>query len=123
MKILEQRPVTKANINAGEFNNCQHLFLELTPNAYQTISCRLPSGKHVTFAFVPSKEDPNGFECVDIHSTVGKHWTDTTTLGRNHYQQHAIGFGKLSDPFDTRKMKQAPSLITLLLAASHHPDA
>lgn len=122
MKIINQRKIEgrQCNTSAGEFNGGDHLFLELTPKENQTISVKLPSGKHVTFAFVPDNDDPNGFECVDIHSNVGQHWRDEQTLGRDHYKHLAIGFHKGGNTFDTRRGKLPTGLITLLLADRHH---
>lgn len=118
MKILRQEMIHEADIRAGEFNNCEHLFIQVEPGQCQTVSCRLPNGKHVTFAFVPGTGAE--FECVDIHSTVGRHWVDSFTLGLHHYQQHLIGFSKPGDTFDTRKIKRPTSLATLLLSSKHH---
>lgn len=108
-------------MNAGRCNRCEHLFVELMPGEYQTISVKLPNGKHVTFGFVPGRT-PGDFECVDIHATVGKHWRDTTTAGKDHYEQKLIGFAKEGDTFDTRKLARKTALATLLLGARHHSD-
>lgn len=118
MKVLRHEHVEKADLQAGQFNNCEHLFIELAPGQCQTVSCQLPNGKHVTFGFVPG--EGNEFECVDLHATVGRHWTDDTTFGRHHYQQHLIGFAKQGDTFDTRKGKKPTSLATLLLSSKHY---
>jgi hypothetical protein len=118
MKIVRQEHIEKADIRAGQFNNCEHLFIELAPGQCQTVSCHLPNGKHVTFAFVPGTG--NEFECVDIHSTVGKHWIDNLTFGLHHYQQHLVGFSRQGDTFDTRRIKRPTSLATLLLSSHHH---
>jgi len=106
-------------VNAGHFNRCEHLFVELSPGEYQTISVKLPNGKHVTFAFVPGRT-PDDFECVDIHSTVGRHWKDTTTVGENHYEQQLVGFAKEGNTFDTRKLPRKTALATLLLGSRHY---
>ena len=119
MKVVGQQQVEKPDINAGHFNRCEHLFLELAPGQYQTVSVRLPNGKHVTFAFVPGAK-PEDFECVDIHATVGAHWKDKSTVGGDHYEQKLVGFTKGSNTFDTRKLKQRTGLATLLLGAQHH---
>ncbi len=119
MRILAQHKVEKPDVNAGHFNRCEHLFVELTPGEYQTISVKLPNGKHVTFGFVPGRT-PEDFECVDIHSTVGRHWKDGSTVGEDHYEQKLIGFAKEGDTFDTRKLARKTGLATLLLGAHHH---
>jgi hypothetical protein len=120
-KILEQKHVTEADIKKGEFNNGEHVFIELEPGQWQTVSCRLPNGKYVTFAFCPgSNDNPTELECVDIHATVGRHWTDEHTAGRDHWQQHLVGFSKGGTTFDTRKIKQTTSLATLLLHKNYH---
>lgn len=119
MKVVGQHHVEQADLNAGHFNRCEHLFLELAPGQYQTISVRLPNGKHVTFAFVPGST-PDDFECVDIHATVGTHWKDKSTVGEDHYEQKLVGFAKGVDTFDTRKLKTRTGLATLLLGAQHH---
>lgn len=106
-------------MNAGHFNRCEHLFVELTPGEYQTISVKLPNGKHVTFGFVPGRS-PEDFECVDIHSTVGRHWKDRSTVGEDHYEQKLIGFAKEGDTFDTRELARKTGLATLLLGTRHH---
>lgn len=119
MRVLAQHKVHQPDVNAGHFNRCEHLFVELAPGEYQTVSVRLPNGKHVTFAFVPGSS-PDDFECVDIHSTVGKHWKDSTTVGEDHYEQKLVGFAKDGDTFDTRKLPRKTGLATLLLGAQHH---
>lgn len=119
LKVTAQLKVEEPDVNAGHFNRCEHLFVELTPGEYQTISVKLPNGKHVTFGFVPGRT-PEDFECVDIHSTVGKHWRDSTTVGEDHYEQKLIGFAKEGETFDTRKLTRKTGLATLLLGARHH---
>lgn len=118
MRVIRQEHIKKADIRIGQFNNCEHLFIELSSGQCQTISCKLPNGRHVTFAFVPSTGDE--FECVDIHATVGKHWIDSFTLGEHHYQQHLVGFRKGGNTFDTRKLTHTTSLATLLLNSTYH---
>ncbi len=118
MKVVRQEKIEAADIPVGQFNNCEHLFIVLAPGQYQTVSCQLPNGKHVTFAFVPS--DGDEFECVDIHATVGKQWTDEQTLGKHHYEQKLIGFSKHGNTFDSRKGKHPTSLTTLLLKSPYH---
>jgi hypothetical protein len=67
MKITGQKHIDHADLAAGHFNNCQHTFLECEFGIWQTISVKLPNGKHVTFAFCPSST-PGEVECVDIHT-------------------------------------------------------
>ncbi len=120
MNNLRIRNVPNADVNIGEFNNCEHLFLQIEPGKCQTISCRLPNGKFVTFAFVKGPDGSEEMECVDIHTTSGQHWKDNETLGKNHYQQHLVGFSKGRDTFDTRKIKEKTSLATLLLNSDYY---
>lgn len=112
--------VPNADLALGEFNNCEHLFVQLEPGEMTTISCRLPNGKFVTFCFMPTKGEE--FECVDIHSTVGKRFQYKPTDAKIdvHYQQHAIGFSRRGDTFDTREVPRPTGLITLLLNKTHH---
>lgn len=121
MKIIDHKFVKNGAVEDGHFNGGDHVFIEVEAGAHQTVSCKLPNGKFVTFAFMPGTGAE--FECVDIHSTVGKHWTDEQTLGRNHWQQQAVGFSKGNNTFDTRKVQTPTSLITLLLASGHHRNA
>lgn len=93
LKVTAQHQVENPDVNAGHFNRCEHLFVELAPGEYQTISVKLPNGKHVTFGFVPGTV-PDDFEGVDIHSTVGAHWKDPSTVGEDHYEQKLVGFAK-----------------------------
>lgn len=111
--------VTESSLERGEFNNCEHLFLEIAPDdKFSTISCKLPNGKFVTFSFVPGNPKGKEMECVDIHSTVGQPWKDKD--GRTHYNQHLVGFVDGTDSFDTRELKTKTGLATLLLNKSHH---
>lgn len=121
VRILAHHKVEQPDVNAGDFNRCEHLFVELAPGEYQTISVKLPNGKHVTFSFVPGGT-PGDFECVDIHSTVGRHWKDRSTVGEDHYEQKLIGFAKEGDTFDTRKLARKTALATLLLGSQHYSD-
>ena len=57
---------------------------------------------------------------MDIHATVGCHWTDEHTVGQDHWQQHLVGFSKGGNTFDTRKIKQMTSLVTLLLHKNYY---
>lgn len=117
MTATKQRNVTKADLALGEFNNCEHLFVQLEAGKYQTVSCRLPNGKFVTFAFVPGQGEE--MECVDVHSTAGQPFKYKPTDKDTHYTQHAIGFSREGDTFDTRKANRT-GLITVLLNSSHH---
>ena len=118
MNVTKQRMAVNADIRIGEFNDCEHLFVQIEPGKNQTISCRLPNGKFVTFAFISSKGEE--MECVDIHTTAGKYWKDEKTVGTHHYQQHLIGFSKGGDTFDTRKVKEKTTLATLLLNSEYY---
>jgi hypothetical protein len=116
MNNLRIRNVPKADINIGEFNNCEHLFLQIEPGKWQTISCRLPNGKFVTFAFVPTATEE--IECVDIHTTAGVRFKNRN--GDFSHQQNVIGFRCGSNSFDTRRIEPHTSLITLLLHSNHN---
>lgn len=122
MNVTKQRNVPEALINLGEFNNCEHLFVQMEKGKYQTISCRLPNGKFVTFAFVPGEGEE--FECVDIHSTVGKRFQYKPADDKKdiHFVQHAIGFSRNGNTFDTRNEVKPTGLITLLLNKTHHAN-
>ena len=121
MRILKQKYVAKADLTHGEFNNCEHLFIELEAGKWQTVSCRLPNGKYVTFAFGPEFNDTSAeLKWVDIHSTVGRHWTDEHTFPRDHWQQHLAGLSQDGTVFDTSKMKEVINLTTLLLHKKYH---
>lgn len=108
----------RAHTTINHFNGGEHLFVDIAAGTHQTISCLLPNGKFVTFAFVPG--DGNEIECVDIHSTVGQPYKYKPTDDDTHYTQHAIGFSRNGDTFDTRKAGKPTGLITLLLNSSHH---
>jgi len=125
MKIISQSHVAKADLTAGQFNNCEHTYLELDPGQYQTISVKLPSGQFVTLAFVPKyvgAEKSAEFECMDIHTTAGKQYTKSGD--RPAYRQALIGFGDGRDTFDTRALEKKhgrpTGLATLLLSAEHN---
>lgn len=119
MKVKFTTEVKKADVCAGEFNNCEHLFLECEAGKYQTISVRLPNDEFVTFAFIPS--EGNEMECVDIHSTVGQKFTMENTVGRTLFVQALLGFApKGRTSFDTRQLDKPTTLVTLLLSASHN---
>lgn len=114
MKVIKQEMVTNGRIEDGHFNDCEHLFVDIEAGRNQTISCRLPNGKFVTFAFISSKKE---FDCVDIHSTVGPKWNNDNTLGKQHWQQHLIGFSdKGGNSFYTPQLKEKTTLATLLLS-------
>lgn len=126
MLATKQRKVPKADIRLGEFNNCEHLFVQLEPQEMATISVRLPNGKFVTFSFIPAAGED--FECVDIHATVGKHWKDDTTLGKDKWSHHLIGFTPGGGTtFDSRAEQPNPTcstkpttLATLLLGPGYY---
>ena len=121
MKVIKQEMVNSPDLCEGHFNKCQHTFLELEKGEYATISVRLPSGEFVTFAFVPGTL-PDDVECVDIHSTVGQKFKYKPTDDDKdlHFVQHAIGFSRYGDTFDTRKAGKPTGLLTLLLGKGHH---
>ena len=121
MKIIAQKNVWRAKLTEGEFNRGEHLFVEIQPCSPQTISCKLPNGEFVTFAFVPATEG-NEFECVDIHSTVGKKFKYKPEDADDdiHFVQQAIGFSRYGNTVDTRKAGKPTGLLTLLLNKTHH---
>lgn len=125
MKILRQTKIEKANIPNGEFNNCEHLFVEIEPGECQTISCKLPNGKFVTFGFVPSSQ-PNEFECVDLHHTISPepHWQEMRAEQcEKQYPIHVVGFGYGGSVFDSRNPKHGgkpPLLATILLRSDYY---
>ena len=126
MLATKQRKVPKADIRLGEFNNCEHLFVQLEPQKMATISVRLPNGKFVTVCFVPGKGEE--FECMDIHATVGRHWTDERTYGKDKWQHHLVGFTiGGGETFDTLREQPNPTystppttLATLLLDKEYY---
>lgn len=124
MKLIKQETIKKSVLALGQFNGGEHTYLECEEGKHQTLSVKLPNGKFVTFAFIPSG-DAGEIECVDIHSTVGQPFkyksndADTDV----HYQQNGIGFGRNFDSFDTRKSVKAgkpTGLMTLLLHSNHN---
>ena len=117
MKIIGQKHIDHADLAAGQFNNCQHTFLELEFGTWQTISVKLPNGKHVTFAFCPSS-DPGEVECVDIHTTAGKTYLNGNKA--TSWQQSLVGFTTGHDTFATRDLKENTGLATLLLHSKHN---
>ena len=118
MTNIRQHNVPKADLAMGEFNNCEHTFMQVEAGKYQTVSCRLPNGKFVTFAFCPGQGDE--MECVDIHSTCGEPFKYKSGDSDIHYKQQAIGFSRNGDTFDTRKANKPTGLMTVLLNKSHH---
>lgn len=112
------------------FNGGQHIFIDIEPNKNQTLSCRLPNGKVVTFAFVPagnSIKSSNEIECVDIHSNVGPELPRPDKTG-NFNRHHLIGFTVGGTAFDTRRVESAnpkhvTSMATLLLRTGHYHTA
>jgi hypothetical protein len=121
MKIVKTE-IMPENYNpslaSGDFNRCEHLRLEVEAGKWQTISCKLPNGKFVTFAFVPGKG--NEIECVDLHTTVGTPMPRPDNDERTFFPQQLIGFALGTDTFDTRKGKKTTSLATLLLGSQHY---
>lgn len=114
------RMIENADLCKGEFNNCEHTFLVCEKGKMQTISVLLPNDEVVTFCFVPGKGDE--IECVDIHSTVGQKfkYEDKDEKTDVHFVQHAIGFSRKGDTFDTRNIAKPTALITLLLGSEYH---
>jgi len=106
MKIIGQKQI-----------DCEHTFLEVEFGKWQTISVKLPNGKHVTFAFCPSS-DPGEVECVDIHTTAGKTYTNGNKA--TAWQQSLVGFTTGHDTFATRNLKENTGLVTLLLHTRHN---
>lgn len=128
MKVTNQRYVDPADKSPAHFNGGEHLFVDIDPNKFQTISCKLPNGKFVTFAFVPSgtEQHPSDeIECVDIHCNCAEPEPRCDKAGTYH-QQHVVGFCIGSTSFDTRNRKQVDretSLATLLLSSKHYTKA
>jgi hypothetical protein len=122
MKNINQGTVHQADLREGHFNNCEHTFMELEAGKDQTISVKLPNGKFVTFAFIHGQGTDT--ECVDIHSTVGKEfkYKPTDEDSDIHFVQHAIGFSRRGDTFDTRDAGKPTGLITLLLGKTIRTD-
>ena len=56
-------------------------------------------------------------ETAGINHTL---WAYKPTDEDTHYQQHAVGFCRGSNTFDTRKADRPTGLLTLLLNKSHH---
>jgi hypothetical protein len=118
LEQVQAKPRNERQPANGYFNGCETLHVELEPDKMQTIACRLPDGKFVTFAFVPSPSSPNGFECVDIHATIQPNGMNGETP---IYKHHALGFNPGSTTFDTRKIEGKDiSLLALLLAPRHY---
>lgn len=110
-------PHSKGNFNAGE-----HLRVEIEPGKHQTISCKLPNGKFVTFAFCPANS-PTEMECVDIHTTVAMPFPGAKP-DELKFPQHLLGFSyHQPDTFDTRKADRPTTLATLLLHTRHYQTA
>jgi hypothetical protein len=121
MKIIGQKIITDQSSTAlaqGLFNGGEHTFLELEHGKHQTVSVKLPNGKFITLAFVPSN-DPNEVECADIHTTCGAVYKNSN--GEISYQQSLIGFGDHGcDTFATRVLKVPTGLATILLHSNHN---
>lgn len=106
--------------NPANFNGGEHLRVEIEEGANQTISCKLPNGKFVTFAFCPSST-PGEMECVDIHTNSGpavpRAKGDGGPVG---FLQHLVGFTYGSNTFATKQLPKPTTLATLLLSARHY---
>ena len=126
MKILKHEPKSDKTLTGkvadGYFNGGEHLFVSIEPEAYQTISCRLPNGRYVTFAFVPGKRGTDEIGCVDIHTTVGKPFLRERPADDYDvaYPQQLVGFRRGPDTFDTRELPHVTTLTTLLLGDQHY---
>lgn len=120
MKIRAHTTISgkDSKLENGHFNGGEHLFIDIDGMTNQTISCILPNGKFVTFAFIPHGDGQ--VESVDIHSTAGKPFRYKSSDEDVHYEQHLIGFARNGDTFDTRKTGRPTGLSTLLLHPSHH---
>ena len=120
MKYLKHETVLPAEQSEpGNFNAGEHIYVEIEPGQAQTVSCRLPNGCYVTFAFLPGQD--NEMECVDIHSDVGPEVARPRGNGDDPGRlQHLIGFGFGGDSFDTRTAKNPCTLSTLLLHSRHY---
>ena len=125
MKVTGKADISAPELAQGHFNRGEHLFVAIEPGRYQTISCGLPNGRHVTFAFVPGSSEGTEMECVDIHATVGKHFSSDHTVGKEMWTHHLVGFSADGgDAFDTRRLNHArrTSLATLLLSLHHYQN-
>jgi hypothetical protein len=130
MIVTNQTHIEKCDLRQGHFNACEHLFVDIEPGRNQTISCRLPNGKYVTFCFCRgSDQEPKEMGFVDIHSTVGPHFLSEEALGRDQWQMHLVGFCPAApDSFDTRRAKMVipdpkkspTTLATLLLNKEYY---
>lgn len=120
MKIDRIEWVQGGSIEKGHFNSGDHLFLDLHPDKYQTISARLPNpGAYCTFAFIPNSK--HTLECCDIHTTQGPQVIRDKDL-KPAYLQHLTGFCGGTNSFDTRKLSKPTLLATLLLNPEHYAD-
>lgn len=104
--------VHDVHIETGDFNRGEHLRVKIEPDKFQTVSCELPNGRFVTFAFIPG---PQGdIRCVDIHSTNGP--AEKRPDGSMGYAHHLIGFTQGGPHvFTTRNSDMKCVLATLVL--------
>ena len=123
MKIIRQEnqpSQDERDIAAGYFNGGEHLFVQIEPGAYQTISARLPNGKFVTFAFVARNSTSEDILCVDLHTTVGKPYPRKDGNKGDLYPIHLVGFCTGTNSFDTRKIDRRTNLATVLLSDEYY---
>lgn len=101
----------------AKFNRNTHFCLDIPDGEGFTITCRLDSGKRMTFAFVSYGDGVTG--CVDI-----KYWDSgrpTTKNGDMDLESFdAVGFTPGHSTFDTRKCKEPTTLMTVLIADKHY---
>lgn len=114
LRIIDDPSEQRAS---GQFNRCEHLFVELESGKVQTISVKLPLGRFVTFSFINSSDGSENFECCDIHTTAGR----PIHLNNRDFFAHAmVGFTVGHNTYDTRKMTEPTTLATLLLSPEHN---
>lgn len=95
----------------ARFNDGQHVCVEV-PNGKSTISCKLPDGQQITFAFVPYTADGCP-QCVDVQV----HGKDATVQNGSASLpvQDVIAFGVGHDTFRSEDGKRPTTLVTHLL--------
>lgn len=93
------------------FNRFPHVNIDV-PDGGFTASFRTVAGKRITVAFCPYRDDgPPG--CVDI-----KYHDSGQSIMNNGAElpiMHVVGFTVGHDTFNTRKMKEPTTLITMLI--------
>jgi hypothetical protein len=97
----------------AQFNGGPHLCVEV-PNNHFTVSAKTTEGKRITFAFVPYKED-GAAQCVDVKY----HDSPAPRIPNGDMRlsvMHSVGFTVGHDTYDTRRMKEPTTLITVLLS-------